>query len=281
MNIGEIVKDSITYPLLDWKKFFILGIMILIGNLYFDIGPVIQNSGLLIILLLLWIIFSLLVNGYMIRIIESSLNGKLELPDFYAWGTMLIDGFKLSIVTFIYTVPAFIIAFFADIFYRSFLSHIGSNLSTYDASTLLNPIISYGSILFNIGTNLSNYDANILLNLGILILIAFLYFLIITPIVLMAVANMAYNDCEFNSAFRFGKILNKIGHIGWINLIIWYIKTGIIYLALLLVGSLIIDILGTISPIIIGLLSSLVLATYLNIYLFRSVALIYMSEGNP
>lgn len=275
MNIGEIVKDSIMYPLLNWKKFFILGIMLLIGNLYFDIGPVIQNSGLVIILLLLWIIFILLVNGYMIRIIESSLNGKLELPDFYAWGTMLIDGFKLSIVTFIYTIPSFIIIFFAAIFYGSVLSNISSNLSNYDASTLLNSIISYGSVLFNIGSNLSNYDASILLNLGIPILIAFLYLLIITPIVLMAVANMAYNDCKFDSAFKFGEIFNKIGQIGRINLIIWYILTGIIYLVLLIVGNIIISTLSIINPILIGVVSSLILATYLNIYLFRSMALVY------
>lgn len=280
MNIGEIIKDSIKYPLSDWKKFFILGIMLLIGNLYFDIGPVIQNIVLIIILLLLFIIFILLVNGYMIRIIESSLNGKLELPDFYAWGTMLIDGFKLSIVTFIYTIPSFIIVFFAEIFYRSILSNISPNLSNYDASTLLNPMISYGSILFNIGSNLSNYDASIFLNLGILILIAFLYLLIVAPIVLMAVANMAYNDCKFSAAFKFGEIFNKIKHIGKINLIRWYIVTVTIYVVLLLVGSLIIGFLSHISYIIAGLLSLLVLATYLNIYLFRSVALIYTSEEN-
>lgn len=46
---------------------------------------------------------------------------------------------------------------------------------------------------------------------------------------------MAYNDCKFDSAFKFGEIFNKIRHIGKTNFITWYIITVIIYVVILLV----------------------------------------------
>ena len=53
MNLGEIVKDSLRYPLSNWRNYLILGIMIIFTNLYQDIKELIQNNGLIIIL---WII---------------------------------------------------------------------------------------------------------------------------------------------------------------------------------------------------------------------------------
>ena len=52
----------------------------------------------------------------------------------------------------------------------------------------------------------------------------------------MAIAHMANNDSKLGSAFNFRDILNKISTNGWINLIIWYIVTGIIFLVLFIIG---------------------------------------------
>ena len=250
MNIEELVKDSIKYPFSDWIKFFILGIMLLTGNLYFYVGLFTQNNGLVIILTPLWIIFSLLISGYTIRIIESSLIGELELPNFNALGTMFIDGFKLQIVSFVYAIPALIIAFFATIVYNK-------------------------SALYYVG--LPSFDANMLLNFGTLGLIIILYLIVIIPIFLIAIANMTSNNCEFNAAFRFGEILNKIKNISWINFLKWYIVTGIIYLVILTMGDTIVGSLKS-SFIIGGVLLSLIVVLYTKIFLFRSVALVYKSE---
>jgi hypothetical protein len=120
---------------------------------------------------------------------------------------------------------------------------------------------------------------NILLNVIILALIAILYIIIILPIEIIAIADMANNDSKLSSAFRFHEIFDKISSNGWINLIIWYIVTGIIFLILLAVGGLITDIIGRItSPIVGTLLISLTVLPYLFMFLSRSVALFYMSK---
>jgi hypothetical protein len=88
-----------------------------------------------------------------------------------------------------------------------------------------------------------------------------------------------YNNDKLGAAFRFHEIYKKIWHIGWVNLIIWYLLTGIIFLSILgVIGTLIIVIFSLINNIDIGgLLISVVLIPYLYIYFARSAALLYLS----
>ncbi|WP_414470330.1 DUF4013 domain-containing protein [Methanobacterium sp. ACI-7] len=89
MDIGDIVGDAIRYPMQDWKKVIILGIISIIS---FLIIPVFLGLG------------------YFLRIIKATIAGSDELPEFDEWGDMLKDGFKVFIVEFVYfIIPAIII----------------------------------------------------------------------------------------------------------------------------------------------------------------------------
>jgi hypothetical protein len=68
MNIGENISDSLQYPIKDWVKIIILGIIMII--------PIVNFIGL----------------GYYLRIIKSTLAGLDELPDFEGVGELFIDG---------------------------------------------------------------------------------------------------------------------------------------------------------------------------------------------
>jgi hypothetical protein len=80
MNIKENLRDSLQYPVKDWVKMIILGIILII--------PIVNFIGM----------------GYYLRIIRSTYAGLDELPDFERVGELFIDGIKILIVCVIYAI---------------------------------------------------------------------------------------------------------------------------------------------------------------------------------
>ena len=80
MNIIENISDSLQFPIKNWVKMIILGIILII--------PIVNFIGL----------------GYYLRIIKSTLAGLDELPNFLGVGELFIDGIKLLIVGIIYAI---------------------------------------------------------------------------------------------------------------------------------------------------------------------------------
>ena len=117
------------------------------------------------------------------------------------------------------------------------------------------------------------------LGVGIGFLYAMFYIIVILPIFIVSLVNMANNNDKLVAAFEFNEIYKKIGHIGWVNLIIWYLLTGIIFLSILgVIGTLIIVIFSLINNIDVGgLLISVVLIPYMYMYFARSAALMYLT----
>ena len=204
MDLGEIIGDAVKYPFSDYKKFLILIVMTLITNLagmpnYFGIKTVVVKIPLYIIGTIL---ITLLINGYYFRIIKKSLRGELELPMFNNWIEMLIDGIKVSLVLIIYAIPAILII-------------------TYSIIIFVLPIMGHPIT--------TSVIRNLILNIAIPYVITLLYMIIIGPVLAIAVAHMANNNSKFTTAFRFHEIINRIGILGWGNLIVWYIINGIIF----------------------------------------------------
>lgn len=80
MNIIRNISDSLQYPVKNWAKLIILGIILII--------PVVNFIGL----------------GYYLRIMKSTWAGLDELPDFRGVGELFIDGLKVLIVCMIYAI---------------------------------------------------------------------------------------------------------------------------------------------------------------------------------
>ena len=255
MNIGEIIGDAVRYPFSDWKKLLILGIIIVFTSISSIFQSfVLINDGLSIILFVVGFVFiGFFARGYQYRIIKSSLNNIDVLPEFDNWISMFVDGIKVSIVGVIYWIPGIVILAIVAFL---FLTQAGSMSPTPSAS-----------------------DISLMISIVVLIFIAILYVIIITPVMLMAIAHMANNDSKLGSAFNFRDILNKISTNGWINLIIWYIVTGIIFLVLFIIGIFVTDIIGgLVLNVLRTVLLSLLVLPYLYMYIYRSVALFYMSK---
>ncbi|MBC7096289.1 MAG: DUF4013 domain-containing protein [Methanobacteriales archaeon] len=95
MDIGEIISDSVKYPISDWKKLLTLGVLLLLSFLLIPV---------------------FLAIGYAFRTLKTTIAGFDELPEFDEWGEMFIDGVKVFVVTIAYMIIPLIIIF-AGIFF--------------------------------------------------------------------------------------------------------------------------------------------------------------------
>lgn len=194
--MGEIVKDSLKYPLSNWKSYMILGIIVIFANLYADIQVFNRNNELIMILWIIGAIIGIFTYGYMFKIINSSLANVNVLPEFNGLVKIFTNGFKVLIVGIIYLIPVFLLG-----------------------------LVGLFSGLIKIQAYYSYYGVS-----GILFWIIALYAILVIPVIAVAIMNMVHSESKLRYAFRFREILEKISNIGWGNLITQYIVIGILYL---------------------------------------------------
>jgi len=261
MKIREIIKDALRYPLSDWRKLLFLGIIIWFSGIVNIAMDYTTDYPVLRILFGAGFLVGFLANGYLFKILKSSLHGAKELPEFNAWTTMLIDGFKVFIVFIVYLI-------------LPVLALIQLNPPTFFAGQVMPDvsleILSFPWLAFGGWPE-------------IMIAPLFIYTILIIPAFLLAISNMAYYKGEFRSAFGFREIFDDIVSIGWIKLIKWYIATGIIFWALILMSveiSLIFSRIqpGTIVFILEQVALVLIIMPYAYMFLTRSLALVYKQE---
>lgn len=271
MGLWGIIKNSVVYPFSDWKKILILGIILSFTGISGAATPLITKNIVVInILTIVGYIIGILAAGYLFRIIKSSLEDLMELPEFKDLRGMFIDGIKVLIVGITYSIPAIlIILIFIAL---PFTSRLG-NMDSILASPVLGILLGAGGGLF----------------------VAILYMIVICPVIQIAISNMAHNENKLNSAFKLGEILDEISKIGLLEFIMWYILTGILLLVLFVIGSFIVL---TVSGIVAGMfrisiplnvgmmvvffielvLISLTVIPYLFMFLARSVALLFKNS---
>lgn len=279
MNVTELIKDSLKYPISDWKKIVLLGIIIVIGGLSSLLNFLgVTNYVIILIFFVIGLISGLIVNGYLFKIVKTSLDNENKLPEFNDWKNLLIDGVKVFLTFIVYLIlPPFII-FFIILLLTGGLSSLGFDISALVGSLGTNPLNFFATGVLSGIENLFILAFNIL---NQLVLVLLLEFLIILPLFLVAIANMAY-EREFSAAFRLSEIIEIIEDIGGANLIKWYITTGVIFLLIFSLGTLISFLFsvtsGSVPFYIISLLLALTLLPYSQIYYVRAVALIYKPE---
>jgi hypothetical protein len=262
MNITGIIRDALKYPLQDWKKILLLGIILLISSTLVDLAIFVQNNIIMGIITIVGLLLVLFVYGYSLKIINSSLAGNTELPDMNNWINMFISGVKVLIVGIVYFIPIILVVVFTAILSPQTITSIFIGLG-------LNPLAITGSFLEAILVqglgNLVPLLFNVT-NTTITGTITLLYMIMITPVLMIAIANMGNNN-QMKSAFKIRILLEKMGSIGWNHLIEWYIITVILYLIIFAAVN--------VLYFAVGPLMILILVPYYYIYQSRSIALIY------
>lgn len=277
MSMKEIIADSIKYPFSSWRNFFLLGII-----LYFcEIPAIAYDLGLSVpiqfFLFFISVILGLLVNGYLFRVLGTSLEGLSELPDFDNWEKLFNDGIKVFIVCFVYLFPAILIILNYTLISDQFLSFLFASVGYNPAIGFTSPTVEgmiwcINSLLTTISVFFGGGHA----------MFGDLYMFIITPLLLIAITNMADYNGEFQEAFRIGEIVNEISIIGWKKMVLWYITILFVFLILMSVGVIIRCILSLINldilqPLVFVFMMMFIFPFY---YLFvaKSLALLYISE---
>lgn len=228
MDAGEITSNALKYPLTDFKKVLILGILTILSSL---IIPV------------------FLVLGYIFKIIKSTMEDSSELPNFNQWTSMFIDGLKVFVVLFIYSIiPCILIL-----------------VGIWGAILPMLTVPGAGSLLdFPLSLNMLGGIASI----GLILLV------VISFIIPVALANMVYQG-KLVAAFRLKETIGKIKEIGVVDYFIWYVIMLIVIGVVSYISSFLI------FPLIIGIvIVPLVILPYLIIFLARSTALALKYEGS-
>lgn len=214
------------------------------GNI-FSMIPATSSAGS-IILLIIALIVSLFVTGYLYRVIKFTIEGKNTLPEFNDFVDMLVTGVKLVIVGIVYSIIP--------------------------------------SILGNVGLSLSSNPTWNIVGL-ILLIIAVILGIILALMQIMAINNMAANDGSLRSAFEFKDVCNLICSIGWIRFIGALIFLALVVAILAFVGifiSIIIVMIfslvgkiGTYIGLIIMAIIMVLVTSYLQIVTFRYYGSLY------
>lgn len=97
MYIRRNIIDSLKYPLKNWVKLIILGVILMI--------PLVNLIGF----------------GYYLRTLRSTFEGSNLLPGFENIGELFVSGIKLLIVCIIYAIIPFILIAFASVLGSFFL----------------------------------------------------------------------------------------------------------------------------------------------------------------
>jgi hypothetical protein len=158
MNITEMFSDSyISYPFSNSNR--ILGLGLLFCSAVFLIVPAVFAAG------------------YIMRIIENTIEGDYELPPFENWKGMFIDGLKVAAVVIFFILPGLISEFALFVLVQS-------------GYALTNPWLMIGLFILTSLFYISAYIVSI-----------------------TAIPRMAYKN-QLKAAFEFKKVLKDIKCIG-------------------------------------------------------------------
>jgi Protein of unknown function (DUF4013) len=217
MEYEAVISDSMDYARealfgkwVRWLIFVILSLPMALVQFVFDPEKIMAggtfhweqiNWGELAILVILGIILSFFLSGYLVRIYR----GTKPAPDFDNWGQLFMDGLKLAIVEILWLIPL-IVVFMAEL-----------------------AVIALGSIAAG-----GSRDASLLiflLAMLLFIIIEIVLFIIIFLYMILGAVRFARTG-SIREGIRFSAITQTIRRIGWgayiLSLIILFV-IGIIF----------------------------------------------------
>jgi hypothetical protein len=187
-----------------------------------------------VLFLVATILLAIPLMGYSLKV----LRGEKPAPELADWGTLIIDGIKYLIVSFIWAIPLLII-------YVVMLGSMAGAIVTGDPATAL------------------AFVGGAILSFVIFVIVAFITGLLAT----IGIVQFARSG-SIGEAFNFGAIIATIGKLGWISYFIALVIIGIILC--------IIEIIGMAIPVL-GPILLFILIPLLVLWHARYVCLIYDS----
>lgn len=261
MDISDIFRDAVYYPIDHYKNWFIIGVLYLI---YIGLSSFMNFAGKSVVAIssLIALLIPIIISGIGISIMNNTLKEKEDFPSLSPVNN-LIDGIKMSILIFIYELLPVIIT-----------SIIAIPLGVY--SSLSNIITTIPDDMpFWLGIQSIPPEAltSFILSFGYAMILMSILFIISGLFLVMGQARLAETGNILES-LNLKYLFKKIHSIGW--------KKYITCIIILIVAAIVIAVLELMFAISIptyGILFSMfVLSSFSSIFTYRSIALIYM-EG--
>ena len=217
MELGEIFRDSLSYPLQNIKSFIIyliLGIIagIVVGGTLAAAVFSIQNGNVLatigsgVIGIVVAIFLGFVISGYELDIIKYGINRDSSAPEIDLL-RHFFNSVKLFALSIVYYIIPVIIVSVLSIFFRSW----------------------------------------------IILIVAFILFVIFGLAQFMAQCRLAKTE-DFGYALAIGEAIGDISKIGFIKLLLFLIIVVLISLVLFLIAGFITELNATVGGIIMGIL---------------------------
>ncbi|WP_407414556.1 DUF4013 domain-containing protein [Methanobrevibacter sp.] len=273
MEFGEIFSNALKYPISDYQKLLILGVIFVVINLpNVLLGFNIRSRELSLVWIVISLVLNLIVLGYGLSVIKGAINLNDEIPDF-DWVKNLVDGVKSFLVMFIYyLIPSIIVLIIGFSSFGSFFNAIPSTVFapiqniTTPQSVANVPAATWQQMFSSIPAEAWSTLAT---GLAITAVIGIILFLIFGIFEIIAVCRLAKYD-SFGEAFSFGEIFENVKEIGFLKLIGFYI-------VLVIISSIIGIVTGLISgiPFVGMIIGYLVGKSYNLLFRSRAIGLLY------
>ena len=211
MNITKIISSSFRYPFRNIKKLPILFVLFVLMAIV-PIGMIYDNNYIKVIGIIAFLLFILIVPGYLLSIVTKGLTGSAMLPSLDL-GKNIYDAIRLMILRIAYMIVPAVVFFIvlSTLGFKSFDLLLNFQIHSF--------IATWGLIL-------------------ILILIAYLIF---EFLLFFFFFRLAYLN-SLPEALKVHKVITDIKNIGIINIIIWLIVMVILMSVISFVSSFVVAI---------------------------------------
>ncbi|WP_407414554.1 DUF4013 domain-containing protein [Methanobrevibacter sp.] len=262
MEFGEIFSNALKYPVSDYQKLLMVGLVFIVASLPAVLALFgFYNSTFSTIWSIVSLIISILFLGYGLSVIRQSIDLNDEIPAF-DWANNLVDGIKSFVVSFVYyLVPAIIVSIISIISLGSAFSTLPKsaidamgNATTTNAFINAIPPQTWAALGYG---------------LAVVAIVAIILFIIFGLFQTVATCRLAKYG-SLGEAFAFGEVYGDIKKIGILKLLGFLIVLAII-------ASVIGAVIGLLAliPFIGIIIGYLIGNSFILLFANRAIGLLY------
>lgn len=265
MQFGEIFSNSLKYPISDYTKLLIVGVVCVLTSLsaiFVQFG--IYNRTLSLIFGIIALVANILLLGYGLSVMKHGIEMDDVIPDF-DWATNFVDGLKYILVSIVYllvpTLVTTVVAF-----------ALGSGpLSKILTQDTLAAAASGNSTQLNLVLNSIPQEAwsGLFTAIAVSSIVAIILFVIFGLFLEIGICRLAKYG-SIGEAFSFGQIWSDLKEIGILKVLGFIIVVSVIC-------SLIGLVIGFVSiiPFVGVIVATLVLRPFMLLFSNRAMGLLY------
>lgn len=259
MDVVDIIKDALRYPVENYKTWTMMAIIFfIIGILQTAMTYNVGEAGE-VILSIIEIIFVVLSLGYALQILKGQINGSFIDNDMIRLEEDFIGGIKAIIVLFIYEIIPLVIVFILSAI--AGISDQLTNIITISANS--------SEAAASLSAVPTSVMATFMTSIVIIAIIAFILYVICYLFSIIGIGRLAETD-SMTEALNFREVSSRISSIGWGRYIVFIVATIIVLVILGLISTLV----GYI-PVVGLIIANTIVGSFTLLFLMSAIAGIY------